>query len=201
MSVQKASKILLNNNSYYFVEEVKQVCPAFFYGCAKTSRMIVDKKKINNTEYIYATYAPKSLKWKLSDETVKSAKILLSCNWVEQNVPNWKTEDGIVTNEQKLDLEVVPSLLELNDKEKFKDDKGNIYDQETEEPVGTFNFSQNKWTNYKESVNSVYENAMKLYIKSDHLNMVRYLEHHMDLLGDKKYLNLRRVILEKVQQI
>ena len=83
----------------------------------------------------------------------------------------------------------------------LKDNKGNIYDQETEELVGTFNFSQNKWTNYKESVNSVYENAMKLYKKNDHLNMVRYLEHHMDLLGDKKYLNLRRVILEKVQEI
>jgi hypothetical protein len=121
----------LNNNSYYFVEEIKQACPAFFYGCAKTSRMIVDKKKINNTEYVYATYAPKTLKWKLSEDCVKSAKLLLSCNWVEQNVPNWKTEDGIITNEQKLDLEIVPPLLELNDKEKFRDEKGNIIEIET----------------------------------------------------------------------
>ena len=131
MSIQKSSKIILNNNSYYFVEEVKQACPAFFYGCAKTSRMIVDKKKINNTEYVYATYAPKTLKWKLSEECVKSAKLLLSCNWVEQNIPNWKTEDGIITNEQKLDLEVVPPLLELKDKEKFRDEKGNIIEIET----------------------------------------------------------------------
>ena len=85
MSSQKVSKILLNNNLYYFVEEIKQECPAFFYGCAKTSRMIIEKKKINNSDYLYATYAPKSLKWKQSDETVKSAKLLLSCNWVEQN--------------------------------------------------------------------------------------------------------------------
>jgi len=131
MSIQKASKIILNNNSYYFVEEIKQACPAFFYGCAKTSRMIVDKKKINNTEYVYATYAPKTLKWKLSEDCVKSAKLLLSCNWVEQNVPNWKTEDGIITNEQKLDLEIVPPLLELKDKEKFRDVNGNIIEIET----------------------------------------------------------------------
>ena len=131
MSVQKISKILLNNSEYYFVEEVKQACPAFFYGCAKTSRMIVDKKKINNSEYVYATYAPKSLKWKISEESVKSSKILLSCNWVEQNVPNWKTEDGVVTNEQKLDLEIVPPLLQLKDEEKFRDDKGNIVEIET----------------------------------------------------------------------
>ena len=131
MSIQKASKIILNNNSYYFVEEIKQACPAFFYGCAKTSRMIVDKKKINNTEYVYATYAPKTFKWKLSEDCVKSAKLLLSCNWVEQNIPNWKTEDGIITNEQKLDLEIVPLLLELKDKEKFRDVNGNIIEIET----------------------------------------------------------------------
>ena len=131
MSIQNISKILLNNNSYYFVEEVKQICPAFFYGCAKTSRMIIDKKKINNKDYIYATYAPKSLKWKQSEESVKSAKILLTCNWVEQNVPNWKTENGTITNNEKLDLEIVPPVLELKDEEKFKDENGNIIEIET----------------------------------------------------------------------
>jgi hypothetical protein len=131
MSSQKISKIILNNNSYYFVEEVKQACPVFFYGCAKTSRMIIDKKKINNSDYLYATYAPKSFKWKQSDETIKSAKLLLSCDWVERNVPNWKTEDGIISNEQKLDIESVPPLLELKDEEKFKDENGNIIEIET----------------------------------------------------------------------
>jgi len=129
MSIQNISKILLNNNSYYFVEEVKQICPAFFYGCAKTSRMIIDKKKINNKDYIYATYAPKSLKWKQSEESVKSAKVLLTCSWVEQNIPNWKTENGIITNNEKLDLEIAPPLLELKDEEKFRDE--NIIEIET----------------------------------------------------------------------
>ena len=131
MSIQNISKILLNNNSYYFVEEVKQICPAFFYGCAKTSRMIIDKKKINNTDYIYATYAPKNLKWKLSEDSVKSAKILLTCKWVEQNIPNWGTENGITTNNEKLDLEIAPQLLELKDEEQFKDENGNIVKIET----------------------------------------------------------------------
>jgi predicted GIY-YIG superfamily endonuclease len=131
MSIQNISKILLNNNSYYFVEEVKQICPAFFYGCAKTSRMIIDKKKINNTDYIYATYAPKILKWNLSEESVKSAKVLLTCNWVEQNVPNWKTENGTITNNEKLDLEIIPPVLELKYEEKFRDENGNIIEIET----------------------------------------------------------------------
>lgn len=121
----------MNNNSYYFVEDVKQFNPAYFYGCAKSSRMIIDKKKINSTEYIYATYAPKTLKWSISNETVKSAKLLLKCEWVEKNVPNWKKEDGTLTNENKLNLEIVPPLLELKDEEKFKDENGNIIEIET----------------------------------------------------------------------
>lgn len=131
MSVQNITKIPMNNDLYYYVEDVKQVNPAYFYGCAKTLRMIIDKKKINNNEYIYATYAPKTLKWKQSEETVKSAKLLLKCDWVERNVPNWKSNNGVVTNENKLDLEIVPSLLELKYEEKFKDDNGNVIEIET----------------------------------------------------------------------
>lgn len=56
--------IILNDKKYYFVEDVKNVCPVFFYGCAKSSRMIVDKRKITSDNYIYSTYAPKTLKWK-----------------------------------------------------------------------------------------------------------------------------------------
>jgi serine/threonine protein kinase len=83
----------------------------------------------------------------------------------------------------------------------YKNEEGTIYDTETEEIIGQFDFSKNIWIDYKESVNSVYKNAMKLYEKRDHINMVRYLQHHMDLFSDKKYLNLRRVILEKVQDL
>jgi serine/threonine protein kinase len=83
----------------------------------------------------------------------------------------------------------------------FKDEEGNVYDSETEEVVGKFNFSKKVWINYKESMNSIYENAMRLYTQGDRVNMVRYLEHHIDLFSDKKYLNLRRVILEKAQEI
>jgi hypothetical protein len=125
------SKIFLNNKNYYFVEDVKNTCPAFFYGCAKSSRMIVDKRKISSDNYTYATYAPKTLKWKQSDNSIKSAKLLLTCEWVEQNVPGWKSDNGNVTNDAKLDLDIVPPLLQLKDEEKFKDENGNIVEIET----------------------------------------------------------------------
>ena len=110
---------------FYNTEFVKQSCPAFFYGCAKTLRKIIEKKKLTNEEYTYATYAPKTNKWSLSNDSVKSAKLLLEKTWVENNVPSFGN------NNIKLDLEMAPLILELKDEEKFKDDKGNIVEIET----------------------------------------------------------------------
>ena len=125
------SKIVLNNNSYYFVDDVKQICPVFFYGCAKTSRMIIDKRNIDVNNYIYATFAPKTNKWSVSDKSIKSAKLLLTCDWVEKNVPKWKNENGINTNTEKFKVERAPPLLELKDEEKLKDENGNVVEIET----------------------------------------------------------------------
>lgn len=117
--------IELNGKMFYNTEFVKQSCPAFFYGCAKTLRKIVEKKNIKNDEYVYATYAPKTNKWSLSNDSVKSAKLLLEKTWVENNVPSFGN------NNIKLDLEMAPPILELKDEEKFKDDKGNVVEIET----------------------------------------------------------------------
>ena len=117
--------IELSGKMFYNTEFVKQSCPAFFYGCAKTLRKIIDKKKLTNEEYTFATYAPKTNKWSVSNDNVKSAKILLEKTWVETNIP------GFGNNNVKLDLEMAPPLLELKDEEKFKDENGNIVEIET----------------------------------------------------------------------
>jgi hypothetical protein len=122
----------LNGKIFYNTEFVKHSCPAFFHGCAKTLRKIVEKKNIKNEEYVYATYAPKTNKWSLSNDTVKSAKLLLEKGWVETNVPTFGN------NNVKLDLEMAPSILELKDEEKFKDENGNIVEIETR-GIKTFN--------------------------------------------------------------
>jgi len=123
--MDKLQIIELGGKMFYNTEFVKQSCPAFFYGCAKTLRKIIEKKNIKNDEYTYATYAPKTNKWSLSNDSVKSAKLLLEKTWVENNVPSFGN------NNIKLDLEMVPSILELKDEEKFKDDKGNVVEIET----------------------------------------------------------------------
>ena len=118
------SKIVLNDKEYYYIDDVKHICPIFFHGCAKSSRKLIEKRKIQNENYVYATFAPKSLKWSLSNDTIKSAKVLLSCDWVTSNVPGFG-------NSKKIELEMAPPLLELEDNEKFKDENGNIIEIET----------------------------------------------------------------------
>ena len=114
--------------------------------------------------------------------------------WIGLDSPNVQSTQSTGSN---LEVEecVIDGITYL------KDEEGNVYDPETEETVGKFNFSKKVWINYKESLNSIYENAMRLYTQGDRVNMVRYLEHHIDLFSGKKYLNLRRVILEKAQEI
>ena len=125
-------------------------------------------------------------------------------------------KDGIVNNIEVLDsidvqeqeeaeVEVQPEVevevdeCNIDGITYLKDDKNMIYNPDTEEIVGRYNFHENKWLEYKETVFSVYENAMKLHGKGDHTNMVKYLTNHMDLFGDKKYVELRRIILEKAR--
>ena len=117
--------IELNGKMFYNTEFVKHSCPAFFHGCAKTLRKIIEKKNMKNEEYTYATFGSKTNKWSLSNDTVKSAKLLLEKGWVEVNVPNFGN------NNVKLDLEMAPPILELKDEEKFKDKNGKIIEIET----------------------------------------------------------------------
>ena len=124
--------IELGGKMFYNTEFIKHSCPAFFHGCAKTLRKIVEKKNIKNEEYTYATFAPKTNKWSLSNNTVKSAKLLLEKTWVEANVPNFGNNNVV------LKLEMAPSILELKDEEKFKDENGNIIEIETR-GIKTFN--------------------------------------------------------------
>lgn len=117
--------------------------------------------------------------------------------WIGSNSSNSSNVKS--TNSTSSNLEVDECIIDGITY--LKDEDGNVYDSETEEMVGKFNFSKKVWINYKESLNSIYENAMRLYTQGDRVNMVRYLQHHIDLFSGKKYLNLRRVILEKAQEI
>ena len=139
-----------------------------------------------------------SVKAEVSEEVLPlPASLHLSQQMVEDL--NGNSSNVKSTNSTSSNLEVDECIIDGITY--FKDEEGNVYDSETEEMVGKFNFSKKVWINYKESMNSIYENAMRLYTQGDRVNMVRYLQHHIELFSDKKYLNLRRVILEKAQDL
>jgi len=122
---------------YYLADELKLRCPTFFAGTSKTIRKIVEKKKIPETEYVYATTFKKQ--WKLCDESCKKGKLLLTKSWSDLNINlneqivNSSQDESKEDNENKNTNEQIinaPSLLVLEDSEKFRDSDGNVFEIE-----------------------------------------------------------------------
>lgn len=111
------------DSEVYFAEDIKKFNGAYFYGCAKTIRKIVDKKKIPDDMYFYVSKTKDE--FKKSDDTFKKSKLVIKAEWVEKNVPNMTTDHTI-----KNDIEYAPDILELTEEESFKDADGNIMDIE-----------------------------------------------------------------------
>ena len=70
----------VGNNMYYLADELKEFYPKFFVGTSKTIRVIIERKKIPEYDYIYAI---KGEEWNVLDATSKKAKLLISKNWVD----------------------------------------------------------------------------------------------------------------------
>ena len=113
-----------NNRQYYKADYVKKQNSAFFYGTARSIRLIITKKNIPSEHFTYATYSKREDKWSQSDEKINKASLILSKEWVEINVPGFG-------NNVKLELENAPPLLQLNNEEKIKDENGNVVEIET----------------------------------------------------------------------
>ena len=113
-----ASKIfpksfIFNEREVYLAEELRDYDPTFFIGCTKTVRNIIKRKNIPETDYCYGIKL-KNI-WNVRDSTYKTAKLMLSKEWVEKFILN--------SNESK---DEIPEILELNDNEKFRDANGKI---------------------------------------------------------------------------
>jgi hypothetical protein len=116
---------VVNGVRYYKAEYVKEVCPAFFVGCMRSVRKLVDRKKIPENGYMFATFIKSSNTWKPSCIEVNKAALLLTEEWVKENVPRFGNKE-----EKDLSVEMAPPLLELTDDEKFKDVDGNVLEVE-----------------------------------------------------------------------
>jgi hypothetical protein len=87
--------ISINNNNYYNAKELYAYDKVYFYGCGRSIRLIIDKKSINNDNYIYASYNKKK-GWTVytdEDKLNNKAKLLLREEWVINNVAKMNTSD------------------------------------------------------------------------------------------------------------
>jgi hypothetical protein len=122
------TKIIFQNASFYSADELYAYLPKHFKGCAK-ARNVVEKKNLKETEYTFMYM--KDEKYVSSTKKCAKAKLFLTEEWTLANIPEM--------NETNLKLKPVvdryehpeaPDVLELEDGEKFKDDKGNILEIE-----------------------------------------------------------------------
>jgi hypothetical protein len=135
-----------NDKMYYNSKDLNEYNPEFYYGCKSKPKKIIEKKKIPESEYVYAN--TKLSEWKLTTADCKKSQLLISKEWVDkfyfkietvtiQEVVERSDELAVVENvgiteETKEDvIEKAPPVLHLKDEEKFKDCDGNIIEIET----------------------------------------------------------------------
>ena len=130
--INMLSSFQIKNMFFYSADELKTSFPNFFIGTSKTVRLIINKKNIPTTEYVYANKI-KNNEWNISDASSKKAKLLLTKTWVEQHIIKEKEKESILeeTAEAEKEYKIAPNKIELDDCEKFRDVNGKIIEIET----------------------------------------------------------------------
>ena len=119
-----ADIITVNGTRYYNANQLREQDPVYFHGTSRSVRKIIEKKKIPQSEYIYASHSKKKGWTAASDQTnpCPKATLLLSVQWINQNMnQNMDPDDPIEA----------PAIMMLTDEEKFHDEHGNIVEIET----------------------------------------------------------------------
>lgn len=135
MTTERPKIIEHNKVKYYNAADLKKYDPLYFYGTSGGIRKIITRKKIESSQYHYATFS-KKFGWTScchQDKPPTKAKLLLKEEWVITNIPKMMP-DSDESKELKKNgyaYPEAPSLLYLEDEEKFKDADGNVVEIET----------------------------------------------------------------------
>ncbi|AVL94389.1 MUTS family DNA-binding domain protein [Moumouvirus australiensis] len=113
--------VKINKNYYYSSDELKEKCPIFFKGY-RSSWMLINEGIIKKDCYIFAK-CENGVWVKSTSQSKKFNKVFLLDSWVEKNIPEFN---------KSIEYEIAqaPDILRLKNKEKFKDEEGNIIDIE-----------------------------------------------------------------------
>jgi hypothetical protein len=122
---KKPELITIGDNDYYNGIDLMMCDPLFFKGCIN-SRKILERKEMEESQYIYAKNVGDN--WTECDKDCRRVCILLSKDYVEKNIP--KMMERIEDINKMYDTEMAPPVLDISDGEKFKDSDGNVLDIE-----------------------------------------------------------------------
>ena len=107
--MEKPNIITIDNDEFYLADDLREFDNTYFVGCAKTVRLIVNKKDIPSSAYKYLT--KKKTSYEYSTEDYKKAKLALTRKWVEENIPSMS--NGLV----KDDFDKEPNKIILSKQE------------------------------------------------------------------------------------
>ena len=119
---------------YYNAKDLCEYSPAYFYGCTVKRRNIIQKKKIPETDIVFANFSKKN-EWKISNIDCKQAQLLLTFEWAhahffpttKQHIKSFiELETEPLHTEVSVETKDAPPILELEEHEKFKDESGKV---------------------------------------------------------------------------
>jgi len=121
---QRPETVTFQGHTAYILNDLITFDRPFFVGCIREPRKTIQKKNIPEDQYWFATYSKRTDTWSQGVPENKKAKILISEDWVHNNLPK------LTGDQNAYKYKPLPPLLELSDSEKFRDEMGNVYEVE-----------------------------------------------------------------------
>jgi len=102
--------IIIDDTKYCCIDDLIKIDPLYFGDIKNSPRTIVNKKKLNELDYIYAYH--NAGKWIKSQKSYKHSKILVTFEWIYSNVPL-----VIKFQNQELEKKISTLINEINQKD------------------------------------------------------------------------------------
>jgi len=103
---------IFEGHNVYLLNDLITFDRPFFIGCIDKPRKTIQKKNIPDDQYWFATYSKRTDTWSPATPKSRKAKILISEDWVHNNLPKFTGEQDAYK------YKPLPPLIELEDHEK-----------------------------------------------------------------------------------
>ena len=115
---------MFNHTSWFRLDDLVTFDPSFFRGCLRNKRDTIKKKSIPEEHFVFVKVSNDG-SMSESNSAYARAKVLLSHEWVVQNIPSITQPDPApLVQRPTKEYRRAPPLLELEEHEHFKDQQG-----------------------------------------------------------------------------